>query len=217
MTSDFMRAAAVQRALVADSLRAMILLNPVLAIGRMTWPGLRTETVLGRTTVSDEETSGLRDITAAGARILRAADLPLTAVTPSEAAVEITDEAVLRLLVEELSVDKQRVETGRLRVRRVTQERTEDVDYDVEHIEAQFERVPVGRIVDERPVMRETEDTIVIPVVEEVVVVERRLVLKEEIHVRKTRRVERKSEQVTLRTQQAEVLRLPPKGSPVTP
>jgi stress response protein YsnF len=74
----------------------------------------------------------------------------------------------------------------------------------------------VGRIVDERPVMRETEDTIVIPVVEEIVVVERRLFLKEEIHVRKTRRVERKSEQVTLRTQQAEVLRLPPKGSPVT-
>ena len=137
-------------------------------------------------------------------------------MTPSEAAVEITDEAVLRLLVEELSVDKQRVETGRLRVRRVTQERTEEVGYDVEYIEAQFERVPVGRIVDERPVMRETEDTIVIPVVEEIVVVERRLVLKEEIHVRKTRRVERKSEQVTLRTQQAEVLRLPPKGSPVT-
>jgi stress response protein YsnF len=64
--------------------------------------------------------------------------------------------------------------------------------------------------------MRETEDTIVIPVVEEIVVVERRLILKEEIHVRKTRRVERKSEQVTLRTQQAEVLRLPPKGSPGT-
>jgi uncharacterized protein (TIGR02271 family) len=182
----------------------------------MTWPGLQTATVLGRTTVSDEETSGLRGITAAGDRILRAADLPLTAVTPSEAAVEITDEAVLRLLVEELSVDKQRVETGRLRVRRVTQERTEEVGYDVEHIEAQFERVPVGRIVDERPVMRETEDTIVIPVVEEIVVVERRLILKEEIHVRKTRRVERKSEQVTLRTQQAEVLRLPPKGSPGT-
>ena len=216
MTSDLMRAAAVQRALVADSLRAMILLNPVLAIGRMTWPGLQTATFLGRTTVSDEETSGLPGTTAAGDRILRAADLPLTAVTPSEAAVEITDEAVLRLLVEELSVDKQRVETGRLRVRRVTQERTEEVGYDVEYIEAQFERVPVGRIVDERPVMRETEDTIVIPVVEEVVVVERRRVLKEEIHVRKTRRVERKSEQVTLRTQQAEVLRLPPKGSPVT-
>jgi uncharacterized protein (TIGR02271 family) len=216
MTPDFGRAVALQRALMADSLKTLILLNPVLAIGRMPWPGLQNVTALRRTTVSDEDTSGIGDNTAARERTLRAADLPLTAVAPNESAVEITDESVLRLLVEELSVDKRRIETGRIRVRRVTQERTEDVDYDIEHVEAEFERVPVGRFVDVRPVMRETEDTIVIPVIEEVVVVERRLMLKEEIHVRKTRRVERRSEQVTLRAQDAEVLRLPPRGSPVT-
>ncbi len=217
MTPDFVKVAAMQRALMADSLKALIILNPVLAIGRMPWPGFQKPTTLGRTKVNDEEPSEIRANKAAGDTILRAADLPLTAIAPNdEAALEITDEAVMRLLVEELSVDKQRVETGRLRVRRVTQERTEKVDIDVEHVEAEFERVPVGRFVDERPVMRETEEMIVIPVVEEVVVVERRLMLKEEIHVRKTRRVERRSEQVTLRSQDAEVLRLPPKSSPVT-
>ena len=216
MTPDFMKVAAMQRVLMADSLKALIILNPVLAIGQLPWPGFQKPTTLGRTKVSDEEPSEIRASKAAGDGIVRAADLPLTAIAPNEAALTITDEAVLRLLVEELSVDKQRIETGRLRVRRVTQERTEKVDIDVEHVEAEFERVPVGRFVDERPVMRETEDMIVIPVVEEVVVVERRLMLKEEIHVRKTRRVERRSEQVTLRSQDAEVLRLPPKGSPVT-
>jgi len=216
MTPDLVKVAAMQRALMADSLKALIILNPVLAIGRMPWPGIQKPTTLGRTKVSEEESSEIRASKAAGETILRAADLPLTAIAPNETALEITDEAVLRLLVEELSVDKQRIETGRLRVRRVTQERSENVEIDVEHVEAEFERVPVGRFVDERPVMRETEDMIVIPVVEEVVVVERRLMLKEEIHVRKTRRVERRSEQVTLRSQDAEVLRLPPKGSPVT-
>lgn len=216
MTPDFVKVAAMQRALMADSLKALIILNPVLAIGRVPWPGFQKPTTLGSTKVSDEKLSEIRASRAAGDGILRAADLPLTAIAPNEAALEINDEAVLRLLVEELSVDKQRIETGRLRVRRVTQERTEKVDIDVEHVEAEFERVPVGRFVDERPVLRETEDMIVIPVVEEVVVVERRLMLKEEIHVRKTRRVERRSEQVTLRSQDAEVLRLPPKGSPVT-
>ena len=216
MTPNFVKVAAMQRALMADSLKALIILNPVLAIGRMPWPGFQRPTILGRTKVSEEESSEIRAGKVAGETILRAADLPLTAIAPNEAALEVTDEAVLRLLVEELSVGKQRIETGRLRIRRVTQQRTEKVDVDVEHVEAEFERVPVGRFVDERPVLRETEDMIVIPVIEEVVVVERRLMLKEEIHVRKTRRVERRSEQVTLRAQDAEVLRLPPKGSPVT-
>jgi uncharacterized protein (TIGR02271 family) len=216
MTPDFMKVAAMQRALMADSLKALIILNPVFAIGRGPWPGFQRPTTLGSTKVSDEEALAISADMAAGTRILRSADLPLTATAPTETAIQVADEAVMRLLVEELSVDKHRVETGRLRVRRVTQERTQNVDIDIEHVEAEFDRVPVGRFVDERPLMRETEDTIVIPVVEEVVVVERRLLLKEEIHVRKTRRVERRSEQVTLRSQDAEVLRLPPKGSPVT-
>ena len=46
--------------------------------------------------------------------------------------------------------------------------------------------------------------------VEEVVVVERRLMLKEEIRVRKTRRIEHHREQVRLRTQDAEILRCRP-------
>jgi uncharacterized protein (TIGR02271 family) len=216
MTPDFRRVAAMQRALMADSLKVLINMNPVLALGRAAWPGQPSSTTFGRTKVSDEETPENRARPAAGESILRSADLPLTETAPDETTLEVAHEAVLRLLVEELSVDKRRVETGRLRVRRMTQERIENVDIDVEHVETEFDRVPIGRFVDERPVMRETEDTIVIPVVEEVVVVERRLLLKEEIHVRKTRHVERRSEQVTLRSQDVEVLRLPPRGSPVT-
>ena len=216
MTPYFRKAAALQAVLLEDSLRAFFFMNPLFAAGYVPWRDLNTIQQLGRTQVSDERTSGTIDSLTAGERILRAEDLPLTDVLPDEPATQVMDEAVLRLLVEELSVGKQVLETGRLRVRRVTRERTEDVEVDEEHVEVEFERVPVGQVVEERPAMRETEDTIIIPVVEEIVVIERRLLLKEEIHVRKTRRVERRSEQVTLRSQDAEVLRLPPKGSPVT-
>jgi uncharacterized protein (TIGR02271 family) len=146
-----------------------------------------------------------------GETVLRSSDVPTTEEAFDEVAREVADEAVLRLLVEELSIDRRKIETGRLRVRRVTHERVEDVEMDLERVEAEFERIPVGAIVEERPQVRETEDAIVIPVVEEIVVVERRLLLKEEIHVRKKRKVERIREQVTLRAQEAEIVRVPPR------
>ena len=69
------------------------------------------------------------------------------------------------------------------------------------------EHVPIGRTVGAVPPIREEGDTTVLPVVEEVVVVERRLVLKEEIRIRRLRSTERHQETVTLRTQDAVVTR----------
>jgi stress response protein YsnF len=60
------------------------------------------------------------------------------------------------------------------------------------------------------PAIREEGETIVVPVVEEVLVVERRLVLKEEVRIRRVRSTERHQERVTLRRQEAAVNRLPP-------
>ncbi len=57
--------------------------------------------------------------------------------------------------------------------------------------------------------MRQEGDLLIVPVVEEVLVVEKRLVLKEELHIR--RRVETESVEVPveLRRQRAEVERVP--------
>ena len=140
--------------------------------------------------------------------------LPLGAMSRPTRRCASRGRSVIRLLAEELSVGRRRVETGRLRVRRVTRECLEDVDEELRLDEPEVERVPVGTIVEARPPVRETEDEIIIPVVEEVVVVERRLMLKEEIHVRKTRRIEHHREQVRLRAQEVEILRLPPERHP---
>ena len=57
---------------------------------------------------------------------------------------------------------------------------------------------------------------IVIPVLEEVLVVEKRLVLKEEVHVRHTASGEEVEFPVTLRRQRAEIERVGPEGE-ITP
>ena len=69
----------------------------------------------------------------------------------------------------------------------------------------EIERVPVGRTVEAVPPARTEGDLTIMPVVEEIGVVERRLVLKEEIHIRRVRHTERHRETVTLRAQDAVV------------
>ncbi|WP_185958630.1 YsnF/AvaK domain-containing protein [Paracoccus laeviglucosivorans] len=147
-------------------------------------------------------------------QVVAAADLPLSDVALAQGeALLIENEAVMRLLEEELEVGRRVVETGRLRLHRRTQERVEEVAEELVHLDMAVEHVPVGEIVEARPQIRETDDEIIIPVVEEIIVVERKLMLKEEIRIRKQRHVEQHREQVTLRRHVAEVLRLPPKES----
>jgi uncharacterized protein (TIGR02271 family) len=118
-------------------------------------------------------------------------------------------EAVLPLLAEELSVSKQVVETGRVQVARVTRQREQLIDELLARETAEIERAPIGRQVEAMPAVREEGDTIVVPIVEEVLVVERRLFLKEEVRIRRVRSTERHRESVTLRHHEAVVTRLP--------
>lgn len=111
------------------------------------------------------------------------------------------------LLEETLTVGKRRVETGRVLVRVRVEEREQPVELELEREEVDVRRVPVGRPVDAVPETRREGDTLIVPVVEEEVVVTKRLVLREEIHL--TRRASRRTEStsVTLRSEQAAVTR----------
>jgi len=73
----------------------------------------------------------------------------------------------------------------------------------------EIERTPMARHVEAMPAIREEGDTVVIPIVEEVLVVERRLFLKEEVRVRRVRSTEIHQETVTLRHHEAVVTHLP--------
>lgn len=124
------------------------------------------------------------------------------------------DEAVLPLVKETLRVGKRRVETGRVRVSVATETEEVLVQDTLRSERAEVQRVPVGRELadgEQAPSVRhEADGTVVVPVVEEVLVVERRLVLREEIRLRVVASEEVAEQPVTLRRQRAEVERLPP-------
>jgi uncharacterized protein (TIGR02271 family) len=82
------------------------------------------------------------------------------------------------------------------------------------------ENVQVRRVLLDRDVegplpIRKEGDTIIIPVVEEVLIVSRRYRLKEEVHVTKTSREERHQERVAVRRQEAVVEEFDADGRPV--
>lgn len=127
-----------------------------------------------------------------------------------------TNEIVVPLHEEQASVAKRRIVTGRVQVSTVTREHEQLVDEVLAREEVEIERTPIGKRVAAVPGIREEGDTTVIPVVEEVLVVERHLVLKEEIRVRRVRRNESHRERVMLRRQEAFVTRSPVEQPPTT-
>ncbi len=121
--------------------------------------------------------------------------------------------AVLPLAEEALRVGKRRVETARVRVSVSTETEERLLRETLRTERAEVERVAVGRELaegEQAPTARREEDgTLVVPVLEEVLVVERRLVLREEIRLRLVAAEEAVEQPVTLRRQRAVVERLP--------
>jgi uncharacterized protein (TIGR02271 family) len=129
--------------------------------------------------------------------------------TEDDRAPDKTGETVIPLLAEEVAVAKQVIETGRVQVSRVTHEREQLIDELLAHNTVEIDRTAIGRQIDAMPAVRDEGDTIVIPIVEEVLVIERRLLLKEEVRVRRVRSMERHQESVTLRHHEAVIRHLP--------
>jgi uncharacterized protein (TIGR02271 family) len=116
---------------------------------------------------------------------------------------------VIPLFEEQLAVTKQVVPTARVQVSRVTHSHEELVDELLSREKVEVERVPIDQLVETMPSVREEGDYLIIPVVEEVLKIERVLVLKEEVRIRRVQHTERYQERVTLRRQEAVVNRLP--------
>ncbi|WP_262032159.1 YsnF/AvaK domain-containing protein [Microvirga sp. Mcv34] len=122
-------------------------------------------------------------------------------------------EDVIPLVEETATISKRQVVSGRVRVRTITDIVEELASADVQREDVEVTRVPVGRMVEMAPEVRTEGDVTIVPVLEEVLVVEKRLVLKEELHIRRRVAAETVEVPVTLRKQRAVVERLAPDAS----
>lgn len=133
----------------------------------------------------------------------------------------ITQEDLRIPVVEEqLTVGTRVVETGRgVRIHKTISQQPVVIDERLVRDEMEIERVPVDRIValEDKPATRYEGDTLVVPVFEEVLVVERRLRINEELRITRIRHEERYQDTVSLKAEQVEVERFDDAEKPHTP
>ena len=118
---------------------------------------------------------------------------------------EPQEKKVLPVLEEELHVGKRKVETGATRIRKVVHEREETVDMPLLKEEVTVERVPVNTVIEAPVGIRQEGDVTVVPLIEEVLVVEKKLLLREELRISKRQTTVNEPRKEVLRSEQAVV------------
>jgi len=110
----------------------------------------------------------------------QAADVPAETLLLREGGSELR----IPVLEERLIPGTQAVDEGELRIHTRVEEREERVRQPVTRDDLELRQVPINRPID-APVQRRTEgEWLIIPIMEEVLVVTKQLMLKEEIHIR---------------------------------
>lgn len=131
-------------------------------------------------------------------------------LAPSDVAQMTTSEVVRVPVVQEFATVQKRVVEGEgVRVTKRARERVESVSLPVVREQIQVERVPVQQFVASMPEPRQEGSTYVVPVVEEVVVVEKRLFVREEVRITKSPVVDQSPpRQITLRSEEVQIERV---------
>jgi uncharacterized protein (TIGR02271 family) len=112
---------------------------------------------------------------------------------------EELDTIVIPVVEEHLKLGKRHVITGRVTLHKTVEEYLETVDLPLLRETVEVTRVPLGEVVSQPSSTRQEGDTLIIPVFEEILVVEKRYRLIEEIHVRTERTEHHNPQQVVLR------------------
>ncbi len=140
---------------------------------------------------------------------------PLSGAIPpaSPAASTTTVHATVPVIEEQVLVGKRTVETGTVQITKTITEGPEPVHVVVSHDETSVERVPVDKIVEVAPEVRQEGDTLIIPVLKEVAVVVKKILVVEELRITKRAVQTQVTEQVSIRREHIDITRTPAAGT----
>lgn len=135
--------------------------------------------------------------------------LDQTMLTDTElASLDNRQQIIVPVIKEELQVGKQEVIKGVVRVTTRVDSHEELVDEPLLHEWVSVDRIPVNQFIEgDLPQVREENGVTVIPLIEEVLVIEKKVLLREEVHLTKRKATVRKPQRIVLRSQTVEVER----------
>lgn len=121
---------------------------------------------------------------------------------------EMNSSAVIPVIEEELRLGKRVVETGKVNIKKYVTQHEELIDIPLIREEVAVERVPINQYIESPPPpIRYEGNTMIIAVLREEVVVTKRLLLIEELHVTKQQVETHHPQTVTLVKEAVEVKR----------
>jgi len=132
------------------------------------------------------------------------------------AQLKIGEHVVLPIIEEDITIGKRMVVDGKVRLRKTVHTETVTVDEAgyVERLDVQ--RVPINQPIDAAPAIREEGNTLIIPIVQEVIVIEKRLMLVEEVRIVKHIVAIHQPQDVELRREEITVERFDDDGNETT-
>jgi uncharacterized protein (TIGR02271 family) len=115
------------------------------------------------------------------------------------------DEVVVPVVEETAEITRRVVDRGAVRVSKIVSEREELIPASLLRDEIEIEHIARDQYLDKPAETRREGDTLIVPVMEEVLVVEKRLILREEIHIRRRTKTVDTEERVTLRKEEIRI------------
>lgn len=125
------------------------------------------------------------------------------------------NDVVVPVLAEELQADAVPVATGGVRVTKHIETHNEILSQELRKTNVDVRRVKMNRVVDGPQPVRRAGKTLIIPVVSEVLRVEKQWVVTEEIHITETEERNTVEQEVELKREVASIERLDEKGKPI--
>lgn len=148
---------------------------------------------------------------------MRDTDQPEDAESP-DSATPLKNSVIVPVIEESLVVGKRLLDQGGYRIVKNVSVREEVVDEPMTTHTVHIERRPIGKLLPslDAPMSRQEGDTLIISVVDEVLVTEKRLMLKEELHITRTQTVTHQPQKFSLRSEEIAIERLGPGVPPST-
>lgn len=136
--------------------------------------------------------------------------------TPTHIVLKANESRVVPLIEESVTLEKRWVDQGGFRVTKRVDAHEQLVEQALRAVEVEVERRPVGELLAGMvaPAPRQEGATWILSVVEEVLVTEKRLMLKEEIRITRSESSHTHSERVNLRREEVSIERLEPGAAP---
>ena len=126
-------------------------------------------------------------------------------------------EVAVPVIREELHASAIPVVTGGVRVVKRMETRDEVVEQELRQSRVKVERIKTERVVDGPQPARQMGDTLIIPVVSEILRIEKQWVVTEEIHITSREEQETVQSKVTLRQESPRIERIDALGNVVDP